>query len=174
MSASSPEDVQCIKPFPCACYIQFLDQKSINDLILPPPIQWICSHGISLCLSQPHSPLLFTITESHLNCCDFPSSTCVTTHRRCVWRRCVGAAWTRGEGKWRTKRQAGSSDAELRGVMEDDIMVLGQSCCGSPSPPQVCSIWHACLAAVSQRKDRMFSREDKRFQHPSSVHLCLN
>lgn len=164
MSASSPEDVQWINLPMCLLYPAF-QHKSINDLILPPPILWTCSQYWRLVLSLPPSPpapFYYYWTRFEL----FLSSTCATAHGRCVRRACVGIkeglpAWAWGEGKRRTKREAGSSDGELWGVMEDDIMVLGQSCCGSPSPPQVCSIWHVCLAAVSQRKDRMFSKGQK-------------
>lgn len=62
--------------------------------------------------------------------------------------------------KRRTKRQAGSSDAELWGVMEDDIMVSGQSCSDSPSPTSsLLYMTTLSAAAVSQKTE--YSREQK-------------
>lgn len=85
----------------------------INDLILPPPIQWICSQHWCLIMSLPPTlPALvflffFTISELDWNCFVSLSATCVIAHGCCLQQGCVGiiqgAVWKWDAGKAKNK-----------------------------------------------------------------------
>lgn len=114
---------------PCAWYTHFLEKTFFNDLILPPPIQLIVrrlhwSLIISLFqLSLPLSSLL-------INPLQIDSVISLMPYRRCVWPMCWcygGAAQNEMQEK-ENKETARSTDTELWSVMEDDIIVSGQSC----------------------------------------------